>query len=104
MFSVITNIYNKKTKGPTLMEFFTATEKLKKFFLWQLEVFDVYTTGDTAHIDTIFKLLPHTCHQLSKKKLFSFPVAVKNSIKVGTLVFLLEMFVITVNIMKRPVL
>jgi len=27
MFSVITNIYNKKTKGPTLMEFFTATAK-----------------------------------------------------------------------------
>ena len=33
MFSVITNIYNKKTEGPTLMEFFTATGKLKKFFL-----------------------------------------------------------------------
>jgi len=32
MFSVITNIYNKKIKGPTLMELFTATEKLKKFF------------------------------------------------------------------------
>ena len=32
MFSVIINIYNKKTKGPTLMEFFTATEKLKKVF------------------------------------------------------------------------
>jgi len=32
MFSVITNICNKKTKGPTLMEFFTATGKLKKFF------------------------------------------------------------------------
>jgi len=31
MFSVITNIYNKKTKGPTLIEFFTVTEKLKKF-------------------------------------------------------------------------
>jgi len=30
IFSVITNIYNKKTKGPTLMECFTATEKLKK--------------------------------------------------------------------------
>jgi len=28
MFSVITNIYNKKTKGPTLMEFFTAPGKL----------------------------------------------------------------------------
>jgi hypothetical protein len=32
MFSVITNIYDKKTKGPTLMELFTATGKLKKFF------------------------------------------------------------------------
>jgi hypothetical protein len=31
MFSVITNIYNKKTKGPTLTEFFTAAGKLKKF-------------------------------------------------------------------------
>ena len=28
MFSVITNIYNKKTKGSSLMEFFTATGKL----------------------------------------------------------------------------
>jgi hypothetical protein len=27
--STITNIYNKKTKGPTLMELFTATGKLK---------------------------------------------------------------------------
>ena len=33
MFYVITNIYNKKTKGPTLMELFTATGELKKFFL-----------------------------------------------------------------------
>ena len=32
MFSVITNIYNKKTKGPTLMELFTATGKVKKGF------------------------------------------------------------------------
>ena len=61
MFSVITNIYvyNKKTKGPTLIEFFTATGKLKKFFS-QLEMFDVCTTGDTAHIDMIFNFLPHT--------------------------------------------
>jgi hypothetical protein len=44
MSSVITNIYNKTTKGPTLMELFTATGKLKKFF-WQLEMFDVCTTG-----------------------------------------------------------
>jgi hypothetical protein len=42
MFSVITNTYNKKTKGPTLMELYTATRKLKKcFFSWQLEMFDV---------------------------------------------------------------
>jgi len=32
MFSMITNIYNKKTKGPTLMELLTTTGKLKKFF------------------------------------------------------------------------
>jgi hypothetical protein len=54
MFSVITKIYNKKTKGPTLMELFTATEKLKKGF-WPLEMFDVCTTGYMARIDTIFK-------------------------------------------------
>jgi len=40
MFSVITNNYKKKTKVPTLMEFFTATEKLKSFFL-RLDLFDV---------------------------------------------------------------
>jgi hypothetical protein len=32
VFSVITNIYNKKTKGPPLMELFTSTGKLKTFF------------------------------------------------------------------------
>jgi hypothetical protein len=61
MLSVITNIYNEKTKGPNLMEFFIAIGKLKKFFFWQLEMFDVCTTGDTAHI---FKLLLHTRQQL----------------------------------------
>jgi hypothetical protein len=30
MLSVITNIYNKKSKGPTVMELFTATGELKK--------------------------------------------------------------------------
>ena len=57
MFSVITSIYNKKTKGPTLMELFTATGKL--IFFLQLEMFGVCTTGDTAHLDTTFKSLPH---------------------------------------------
>jgi hypothetical protein len=32
MLSVITNIFKKKTKGPTLMELFTATRKTKNFF------------------------------------------------------------------------
>ena len=76
MFSVFTNTYNKKAKGPTLMEFFTSTGKLIIF--WQLEIFDVCTTGDTAHIYTTFKFLPHT-HQ-----------------------YIVKMFVNTEN-MKRPV-
>jgi hypothetical protein len=33
MISVHTNICNKKTTGPTSMELFTATGKLKKLFL-----------------------------------------------------------------------
>ena len=35
--------------------------------------------------------------------IFSFLVAVNNSIKVGPLAFLLQMFIIMENIMKRPV-
>ena len=49
----------------------------------------------------------HGTHRTSlvvKKNFFNFPVAVKNSIKVVPLVFLLQIFVITDNIMKRPVL
>jgi len=71
-------------------------------------MFDVCTTFDTAHIDMIFKFLPHThqheycidvCHVIrgahsnipscQKKTFFSFPVAVNNSIKVGPSVSLL---------------
>jgi len=81
MFSLITNIYNKKTKGPTLMEFFAATGKLKKFFL--------FTTRDIRCVPCH----PWCTHRISlvvkRKNFFSFPVAVKNSIKVGPLVFLL---------------
>jgi hypothetical protein len=58
MFSVVINIYNKKTKEPTLMELFTATGKLKVFL--QLQLFDVCTAGDMAHIHTIFKFMSHT--------------------------------------------
>ena len=48
MFSMITNIYNKKTEGPTLMEFFKATGKLN-FFL-PLEMFDVLPVVHTSNI------------------------------------------------------
>jgi len=41
-------------------------------------MFDVCTTGDTSNISSC-----------QKKNFFSFPVAVKNFIKVGPLVFLL---------------
>ena len=50
MFSVITNIYNKKIEGPNLMEFFTATRKLI-FFFWQLEMIDVCRVTRGAHIE-----------------------------------------------------
>jgi hypothetical protein len=76
MFCMITNIYNKKTKGPTLMELFTATGKLKTFF-WQLEMFDVCATGDKVHIDTIFKFLPHAStwvHRYSSLLQWSVPL------------------------------
>ena len=50
MLSVITNIYNKETKGPALIELFTAKRKLK-FFFWQLEIFDVCRVTSGAHIE-----------------------------------------------------
>ena len=52
MFSVITNIYKKRTIGPTLMELFTAKGKLKRFF-WQLEIFDVCLVTHGAHIENL---------------------------------------------------
>ena len=38
MFSVKTNIYYNQTKGPTLMELFTATGKLKRCCLTTIDV------------------------------------------------------------------
>jgi len=65
MFSVITNIYNMKTKEPNLMEFFTATG----------------TTRDVRCVP---------CHKwCTHRTSLVVPVVVKNSIKVGPLVFLL---------------
>jgi hypothetical protein len=52
MFSVITNIYNNNNCSQ-------PQENWKSFF-WQLEMFDVCTTGDTAHTDATVKFWPHT--------------------------------------------
>jgi hypothetical protein len=71
MFSVNTNIYNKKTKGPILKEFGKNLN-----VLWMCAVSPVVHTSNIS-----------SCKK--KKNFFSFPVAVKNSIKVGPLVFLL---------------
>jgi len=49
MFSMITNIYNKKTKGPTTMELFTATGKLKKFFLTTRDIWCVHHRWHGTH-------------------------------------------------------
>jgi hypothetical protein len=92
MFSVITNFNNKKTKGPTLMELFTATGKqiffLENYTCWMCDVSPMVHTSNISS---------------SQNTLFSFPVAVNNSITVGPLVFLLQKFVIMENLMKRPV-
>ena len=89
MFSMFTNIYSKKTKGPTLMELFRATGKLKKFFLTTV---DVCVCGKNLNIISMCAVPPvvRTLDISScQKNFFSFPVAVNNSIKVGPLVFLL---------------
>jgi hypothetical protein len=54
MFSTITNIYNKKTKGPTLMELFTSTAKLIYFGGGggggtKLQFFFNFTSPDVFH-------------------------------------------------------
>ena len=81
MFSVNTNIYNEKSKGPTLMEFFTATGKLKNIFF--------LTTSAVRCVPCHPWCMHRTALVVKKKIFFNFPVAVKNSIKVGPLLFLL---------------
>ena len=78
MFSAITNIYNNKTKGPTSMQLFTATGKLKKYFFWQLEFFDVCTTRwHGTHRYDIQVLATHTStwvHRYSSLLQWSVPL------------------------------
>ena len=70
MFPVITNIYNKKAKEPTLMELFTATGKLKKFYFvcfLQLEMFDVCTTVTRHHGTYRYSSCCHTRFNMLKR-------------------------------------
>jgi len=80
MFSLITNIYNKKTKGSTLMEFLTAKGELKTF--------SFLTSGDVRCVPCHHWCTHRTSLVVKKKHFFNSPVAVKNSIKVGPLVSL----------------
>jgi hypothetical protein len=99
--SVITNIYNKKTEGPTLMELFTATGKLIFFYNYTCSMCVLRVTRCT-HIDACvarswisYRCVPchpwctHRIPLVIKNNFFSFPVAVKNSIKVRPLDLLL---------------
>ena len=61
------------------MELFTVTGKLKKIFLWQLEMFDVCRVTCDAHIEYFYL----------SKTFFSFHLTVNNTIKVRPLGFLL---------------
>jgi len=81
MFSVITNTYNKKTKGPTLMGWFTATGKLNRFFfLMTRDVRCVHHGWHGTHRYDIRVLATHasTCWRVcdisscQKKPLFQF--------------------------------
>jgi hypothetical protein len=90
MFSVITNTYNKKTKGPALMELFTATAiaaaknidaPMLTFVCQELEYLI-----DVCLVTVVHVYNTSSCH---KKNFFSFLVAVNSSIKVGRIVFLL---------------
>jgi hypothetical protein len=71
MVYVITNMYNKKTKGPTLIELFTATRKLKKCFLTTRDVRCVYHGWHGTHRYDIQVLATHASMQRSVPDLCS---------------------------------
>jgi hypothetical protein len=66
MFSMITNSYNKKTKGPTLMEFFTSTGKLMKFCLTTRDVRCVRHGWHGSHRCNIQVLTTHASTWVSR--------------------------------------
>jgi hypothetical protein len=72
MFSVITNIYNKKTKGPTLMKLFTATGKLKKiFFFFFYRDVSMFAPRMTQHTSIRYSSSYHTHVNMSASRFFT---------------------------------
>jgi len=77
MFSVTANIYNKKTKGATLMQLFTATRKLKKVFLTTRDVRCVHHGWHGTHRYSIHILATHAStwvHRYSSLLQWSVPL------------------------------
>jgi len=77
MFFVITNIYNKKTKGPALMELFIATGKLKRYFLTPRDVRCVHHGWHGTHRYDIKVLATHPStwvHRYSSLLQWSVPL------------------------------
>ena len=75
MLSIITNIFSKKTKEPTLMSLFTATHL--RVCGRNLNIVSMCAVSPVVHTSNIF-----SC----QKNFFTFPVAVNNYIKVGPLI------------------
>ena len=63
-----------------------------------------YSSFCHTRVNIVVACVARTSLVVKKKNFFGFPVVMKNSVKVGPLVFLLQMFVITENIMKRTIL
>ena len=77
LFSVITNTYNRKTKGPTLKELFTATGKLKKIFLTTRDVRCVHHGWHGAHrfdIQIVATRVSTWVHRYSSLLQWSVPI------------------------------
>jgi hypothetical protein len=77
IFSVITNIYDEKTKGPTLMELFTATGKLKTFLFFIIISFlynyrcSMCAPRVTWHTSIRYSSSCHTCINMGASIFFT---------------------------------
>ena len=85
MFSVITNIYNEKPKGPTVMELFTGTGELKSFFLTTRDVRSVHHGWHVTHRYDIQVLATHVStwvHRYSSLLQWSVPLGQRGHVAV----------------------